>query len=147
MQQNILSENESKVEELVALVVEEKWKYACKRQVPVNGKIPDIVAYNSNSDTLIAVEIKLKNWKRGLYQAFLNKNIADFSFLCMPKNFYKEIRDKIYDDLKKTGLGFLEIDSHNQEILIKKIPEKNVIRDERREKLKKIVCGNGGEYE
>lgn len=137
-QQNMIFRTESEAEDLVVSIVQDKWKYKCKRQFQINGKIPDIIAYKKSSDSLITVEIKLKNWKRVLYQAFINKNISDFSFICMPKNSYSPIKDKINDDLRKTGLGFVEIDPLENELIIKKIPEKNDLDFKRRENLQKI---------
>jgi len=145
MQHDMKYKVESKAEEFIVSVFEQKWKLVCKRQLPIHGKIPDVIAYSKKNDKLFAVEVKIRNWKRGIYQAFNNKNIVDYSLLCMPKDSYQFVKSKISDDLTITGIGFLEFDVTKKEILIKKIPEKNSIDFNRKENLKKILLKPEGE--
>lgn len=143
MQGNIQFRNEAHAEKTVAVLMEEKWKCMCKRQVPINGKIPDIIGYNKRSDTTFAIEIKLKNWKKGICQAFLNKNLVDYSFLCMPIKPYSGLKNRIQKNLELTGLGFIVVDPMREDILMKKIPQKNNINKIRKENLKQLIFEDG----
>jgi hypothetical protein len=131
--------NESEAEELVVSSLEKKFGLLCKRQVQINGKKPDIIAYESVSDSLIGIEIKLKDWKKGLYQSYLNKNLVDYSYLCMPNNYYNLINNRMNGEFEKIGIGFMEIYYYNQDIHLKKRAEKNIIEKSRKEEIKKQI--------
>lgn len=144
MQQKTQFENENELEEVTTSILENKG-LICKRQARIKGKIPDIIAYEKRSDQVLAIEVKLKNWKVGLYQAFLNRNLADFSFLCMPTKYITYIQDKLENDFDKMGIGLIEVDPENRKIYIKKTAEKNSIGSARKNMIKQIICDKGGE--
>jgi hypothetical protein len=72
-------------------------------EVPINGRIADLVGVG---EVLIAVELKLTDWKTGLRQAMAYQLACERSYLCMP--FHQALR-VVYRAhyLEKEGIGLL----------------------------------------
>lgn len=64
-----------------------KMNYLIELEIPIHRNRIDLIAYNQNK--LIAVELKLLNWKRALRQATYYQLGADVSYVAMP--FYQAI--------------------------------------------------------
>lgn len=60
--------------------------YGCitKIEEPIMGKIPDVLGV-ADGKIKIAVELKLHNWQRALYQAIIYKSFAEESYVAMPE--------------------------------------------------------------
>lgn len=86
--------------------------FDAKDEVPLCGKIPDIIGLQG-SDVEIAIEMKLSNWKRALYQAFIYTNFANKCYIAMPEN-KKEVIKKNLDEFTKWGIGVLIVDSNDK---------------------------------
>ena len=86
--------------------------FDAKDEVPMCGKIPDVIGMYG-SDVEIAIEMKLSNWKRALYQAFIYTNFANKSYIAMPENKQETILKNI-DEFTKWGIGVLIVDSNNK---------------------------------
>ncbi len=136
MHKSIIFKCERDVEILVKDYFEKKLNFSCISQLVINGKIPDIIGYNNKNDTLISIEVKLSDWKKGFYQAFVYKIFVDYSFICMPSPCFSKIKSKVKNDIDKMGIGFLEISNSNNLIQIKKMPKKNNLNPNRRNELK-----------
>lgn len=73
---------------LVSLLENDSTKLAhlkeCILKQEVKGLIgrPDLLLKNKNKK-IITVELKLKNWKRALAQAYKYKSFSDISYVCM----------------------------------------------------------------
>jgi len=50
--------------------------------------VPDFILYDKRKDetSIIAFELKLKNWKRAMKQAFRYKSFSNISYVVMPAN-------------------------------------------------------------
>lgn len=44
---------------------------------------PDILLKSKKNKKIITIELKLKNWKRALAQAYKYKSFSDISYVCM----------------------------------------------------------------
>lgn len=51
----------------------------------------DLVALNPRDLSLMAFEVKVRNWKKALRQSMLNRAFADFSYVAMPSRFARLI--------------------------------------------------------
>lgn len=83
-----------------------KLDYKVELEIPIYRNRIDLVAYND--EEIIAVELKLKNWKRALRQAAYYQLGADFSYIAMP--FYSAVevfKRKQY--LEKEGVGLYAV--------------------------------------
>lgn len=82
--------------------------------------------YEIPINEVIAVEAKISNWKRGLYQAYRYKQYADKSYLALHTNYLQRAMKNIsiFIDL---NIGLIEVNDQTEEI--KKIfePKKNAL--------------------
>lgn len=82
--------------------------------------------YNFAIEDTVAIEAKINNWKRGLYQAYRYKQYAQFSYLAL----YKKFIDAPYRNIqtfKDLNVGLISVDptSETIEILHKPKAEEN----------------------
>jgi hypothetical protein len=103
-----------------------KLNYFIELEIPIYRNRIDLLAYNDNK--LIAVELKLLNWKRALRQAAYYQLGADYSYIAMP--FYEAIevykRGNLFND---EGVGLFAVLLNRDEVreLIKpKLSQKKV---------------------
>jgi hypothetical protein len=81
-------------------------------EMPVCGKIPDVVGMKSGR-IHIAVEMKLSNWRRALYQATLYTLFADRCYVAMPST--KEmLLTRNFENFRKWGVGVLIVKSDDE---------------------------------
>ena len=87
--------------------------YSIELEIPLYRNRVDMVAYNH--EHLIAVELKLRNWKRALRQATYYQLGADLSYIAMPLHQaiepYK--RGKL---LEREGVGLLAVVLNKSEV-------------------------------
>lgn len=71
---------------------------------------------NLNIGHSVSIEVKVRDWKSGIAQARRYLNFSDYSYLALPKEFYKNID---IEELKLFGIGLLIIDNDNIEEYLK----------------------------
>lgn len=74
---------------------------------------------------LIAIEVKIKDWKQGLYQAWRYNSFAEKSFLAIYKKFSKGIDIKMFEEY---NVGLIIFDEKN--IVVKNIPKNNSFKEQ-----------------
>lgn len=72
------------------------------REVPVLGRSADLAFVREQS--LVTIEFKLRDWRRGIAQARDHLLAADYAYVCMPK---RKISDTMREELGKTAVGLL----------------------------------------
>lgn len=87
--------------------------YSIELEVPVYRNRADMIAYTETE--LIAVELKLKNWKRALRQASYYQLGADYSYIAMPFNEAFEVH-KRRNILKRERVGLLAVIMDSYEV-------------------------------
>lgn len=87
--------------------------YSVRLEVPVYRNRADMVAYND--DEMVAVELKLKNWKRALRQASYYQLGADVTYIAMPFGEAFEVYKK-RKILKRERVGLLAVIMNNHEV-------------------------------
>jgi len=75
------------------------------------GKIPDVLGMRG-SDIEVAVELKLSNWRRALYQATIYTTFAPESYIAMPSGKEGVLRKNI-QEFSRWGVGILLVHSNN----------------------------------
>lgn len=78
--------------------------------------------YLPKIERAIAIEAKLKDWRRALFQAQRYNFVADQSFVALPKE-YIAPAIKNLDDFKKYNVGLIAVSLEDVEIVF--VPEKN----------------------
>jgi len=66
------------------------------------GRIVDLVYLESNK--IITVEFKIRDWRRAILQARDHLLGADYSYICMPK---RRVTDSLKEELRKVGIGLI----------------------------------------
>jgi hypothetical protein len=74
-------------------------------EVAVLNRCIDLV-YKNNSDELVTIEIKLKDWKQALRQATDHQLYADKSYICLPRP-QKKISEELLLALHDSGIGLI----------------------------------------
>ncbi|HRN96981.1 MAG TPA: hypothetical protein PLZ58_00820 [Candidatus Saccharibacteria bacterium] len=87
--------------------------------VKVNGWVPI-------AKTVTAIEAKLSDWKRGIWQANRYSNVADKVYLAMPPEYIHRVD---IDECKRKGVGLISFDplTSKHKVLVK--PSKQVPQD------------------
>lgn len=83
--------------------------------------IPDFVFYSKGADeiSIISFELKLKNWKRAVKQAFRYKSFSNISYVVLPANTANIALNNI-EIFERYKIGLAKFDSEsNFEILFK----------------------------
>ena len=97
-------QTEKRAEELLVAHLERSaWRVA--RQVSLGAKRVDILAERDGQ--LWAIEVKLRDWRRGAAQAFLNAAYVDKSYVALPRNAGRRLDNAAFDEL---GIGLIEFD-------------------------------------
>ena len=77
---------------------------------------PDILLKSKKNKKIITIELKLKNWKRALAQAYKYKSFSDISYVCMDESNIDSVL-KHLDMFEKYNIGLITI-SKNKKVTI-----------------------------
>lgn len=67
----------------------------------------DLYGYSSGTERTVAVELKLRDWRRALQQALLYQLCSDFVFIAVPLATARRID---LEQLRTHGIGLLSVD-------------------------------------
>ncbi len=99
--------------------------YKYFKEVRLYNRIIDLLLIGkSNNSPKIAMEFKLKDWKKALQQTISYQLVADFVYIVMYQKFEKLINIEL---IKKNGIGLIIANSRSFKIKI--IPVRNKIYD------------------
>jgi len=91
-------------------------KVAFKHEVQAPGGIPDLVVFHRTRhcvDYVVTVEFKLRNWQRGLYQAFKNRNFGNESYLILDRAHLGPALKNV-SEFERTNVGLASIEPGSQ---------------------------------
>ena len=86
-------------------------------EVPYFGKRVDLVLTGPGSSTLVAVEIKLRNWQGALKQAAINQLFAHFSYVALPEARVRALRSEQRDAFNQHHVGLISV-GHRATVVI-----------------------------
>lgn len=87
-------------------------QYFCKTEVPFGLKRIDMLfTQRSNGQEIVAVELKLRKWKKAVWQAASNRQIATYSYVALPSRCAAVVDRQLIDAL---GLGLIVADTKEQ---------------------------------
>lgn len=82
--------------------------YFCKNEVPFGLKRIDLLfRKRSNGQEIVAVELKLRDWKKAVWQAASNRQVAAYSYVALPSASAAAIDRRLMVSL---GLGLIIAD-------------------------------------
>ena len=76
--------------------------------------------FDRNSVNFIAIEVKIKDWKQGLYQAWKYNTFAEKSFLALYKKYAKNVDISMF---QQYNVGLISFDENTIEVL--NVPKNN----------------------
>ena len=74
---------------------------------------------------MVAIEAKLSNWKRGLYQAYRYKEYANKSYVALHSDYIHRARKHI-QDFERYNVGLVEVKDNDIEIIFE--PKKEELK-------------------
>ena len=77
-----------------------------KTEVPFYHHRIDLFLYSPSTDRCIAVELKMRDWRRAFQQALVYQLCSDYVFIAMPEVSVKRVE---IEQLGKYGIGLLSI--------------------------------------
>jgi hypothetical protein len=84
-------------------------RYLCGNEVPFGLKRIDLVfRQRNNNQEIVAVELKLRKWRKAVWQATANRQIATYSYVALPSHSATAIDKQL---LVSLGLGLIVTDS------------------------------------
>lgn len=75
------------------------------KEVPVFSRSVDLVAYNTHTQSISAIEFKLHDWKRAILQTQSVSLCFDYLYICMPRPKTKKSQENIANACKSNGVG------------------------------------------
>lgn len=70
----------------------------------------DLYGYSTETDCTVAVELKLRNWRRALEQALVYQLCSDYVFIAVPATTALRVD---LDELRSHGIGLLAVSGRN----------------------------------
>jgi hypothetical protein len=105
---------------------------------------PDVLLKQKNGKEIITIEVKLKNWKRALQQAYKYRSFSDIAFICMDEKYLKPALANI-DLFKKSNIGLISINlNRDVKIHYEPILKKAYVKELKEKANKKFNVGNNG---
>ena len=111
-----------------------------RTEAPLLSKRIDIVAYDSDFETLILVETKVHDWMSAIRQASIYTLCTPDAYIAISKRYSHRVDT---DLVRKIGLGFLEVDGNVTCVL--EPSEKAAIQPSVRESVIRSLVSSGGE--
>jgi hypothetical protein len=106
-------ESEAEMVSLIKTFFEKKG-FKVTTEVPMLSKRIDIVCLKAETQDVIAIEAKLKNWKRGIRQASTYRIGSDFTYLAIHRSVSHRVDERL---LEETNIGLIVVDKNKIEIL------------------------------
>lgn len=118
-----------------------------RREVGNNSFIADILismspqkteteGFNTKRTKFIAIEVKISDWKQGLYQAWRYYSFAEKSYLALYKEYAKKADIELF---KKHNVGLIVFDEKTIRVLhhpvVNNFDSKDIYKTELREKI------------
>lgn len=90
-------------------------------EIPSHGRARIDVCLVAEDESVWAIEAKLRDWRRAIGQAFLNKSCAHYSYVAI---WHELVSETLYAEAGEFGLGILSVDSDSVAIALKAVGSK-----------------------
>jgi hypothetical protein len=91
-------------------------RYSVGHEVPFGLKRIDLLFWKRKQDPeIVAVELKLKDWRRAVWQAIQNRQIAKLSYIALPVSSMRPVDDRV---LRSVGLGLIGVEGDGATIFL-----------------------------
>jgi len=131
------------VEEIENNFTERCW--FVEKEVPLLSKRIDIIALDIEKDVLIAVEVKVKNWKRAFRQALRYKLCSDETYVALHSKYIHNIDLRKFE---KNGIGVISIhEGGDIDIILKPQRNDSYHYDLKKKVIQYLKGSRGGSFE
>lgn len=119
-------------------------KNYCKRydlfyEIRLHNRIIDILLFRKkNLKPIIAMEFKIKDWKKALIQAYSYLTVANYVYIVLYYKYIKNIKEHNFKIFKKNGIGLISASTKNYKIILK-ARKNNIIDEELQDKILKTL--------
>lgn len=86
-----------------------KQNYDVYPEVPLFSKKIDLIGFRQTFDELVAVELKVKDWKDALRQAITDRLCAEKVYVGISRKYVHRAKTELFAEW---GIGILEVDGH-----------------------------------
>jgi hypothetical protein len=86
----------------------EERHYSVFDEVRLFSRKIDVIARRRNEIT--SVELKTRDWRRAIHQAFLDLSVSDYSFIALPHSTCRRIETSMLNEALNYGIGILRVD-------------------------------------
>lgn len=101
------------------------------KEIPFLEKRIDLLCVNK--DQILSIELKIKDWKRVLWQAYINQLFTTKSYVCI---WHKTLNCIDKNEFAKFGIGIISMDEKSNFITILEAKKSKYMYSELLEKLK-----------
>ena len=113
--------------------------YFSLSEVPIGNRRIDWIFYDEKESEIIAVELKLKNWKKVLKQALTNTFCSHKSYAAV---WYKHSNNIQLDWFKQSGIGLLLVYENGIEEILQPVESEKYIITESMKKIMSQIDDN-----
>ncbi len=75
----------------------------------------DVVAQKASE--IHSVELKIRDWKRAIAQAYLNLRVADYSYVALPESVFARIDSILLPEVRSCGVGLISVNGVARELI------------------------------
>nr|MDO8099323.1 hypothetical protein [Candidatus Njordarchaeota archaeon] len=116
----------------------ENKNYAVFDEVRLFSRRIDIIAKRKNN--LVSVELKLRDWRKAILQAYLNLRVSDYSLIALPEQVLNRVTEAVRSEVRHYGIGLLSVNGVVMRV-VKPIHSTRIQPNLRRVFLKNLVRG------
>jgi len=113
--------------------------YIHLEQVPLGRKKIDLVCLDRRAAIGTSVELKVADWRRAVWQAAINFQVTEFSYIALWHEFVHRAVSEI-ELLKHYGVGLIGVDRSRAEILLRSARKAHTVgRDRKRQWYEQLL--------
>ena len=101
---------------VIALFCGEQYEFY--EQVPLARKRIDLVFVARHTPTTISVELKIRDWKKALWQAVVNFQVSQESYIAIWHDYVHRVERHI-DLLQRYGVGLISVERTTARVVLK----------------------------
>lgn len=116
----------------------ESENYTVFDEVRLFSRRIDIIAKRRSN--LVAVELKVRDWRKAIRQACLNLRVSDFSFIALPELALSRASEIVRSEAHHWGIGLLSVNGTARKI-VKPVHSMRMQTNLRKVFLKNLVRG------
>jgi len=133
----LIFEREEELCELVSKYAKRRGFTRQARELPFFEYRIDLYGFSKPTGDTIAVELKIKDWRRALYQALIYQLCSDYVFIALPETNARLVDES---ELARHGVGLIAVGALGQCRVRLEAARSTEVRDHYREQYAEILA-------